>query len=118
MKILIGNKLDSKEKEVDNDTAKKFAEEKGIKYLPVSAKDGINIVSMFEIMGDACLKVIQKEENDEDNDDNDGNKIIINKEEIKKSQNSENKEEIKEKEKNKINLNNKPLVKQKNKRCC
>ena len=118
VKILIGNKLDSKEKEVDNDTAKKFAEEKGIKYLPVSAKDGINIVSMFEIMGDACLKVIQKEENDEDNDDNDGNKIIINKEEIKKSQNSENKEEIKEKEKNKINLNNKPLVKQKNKRCC
>ena len=97
VKIVIGNKLDSKDKEVDNDTAKKLAEENGMKYLPVSAKDGINIVSMFEIMGEACLKIIQNEENNDDNDDN--NKIIINKEEIKKSKNEENKEEIKEPEK-------------------
>ena len=115
VKIIIGNKLDSKDKEVDNDTAKKLAEENGMKYLPVSAKDGINIVSMFEIMGEACLKIIQKEEN---NDDNDDNKIIINKEEIKKSKNEENKEEIKEPEKKVINLANKTKVKQKNKRCC
>ena len=115
VKILIGNKLDSKDKEVDNDTAKKLAEENGMKYLPVSAKDGINIVSMFEIMGEACLKIIQKEEN---NDDNDDNKIIINKEEIKKRKNEENKEEIKEPEKKVINLANKTKVKQKNKRCC
>ena len=115
VKIVIGNKLDSKDKEVDNDTAKKLAEENGMKYLPVSAKDGINIVSMFEIMGEACLKIIQKEEN---NDDNDDNKIIINKEEIKKSKNEENKEEIKEPEKKVINLANKTKVKQKNKRCC
>ena len=115
VKILIGNKLDSKDKEVDNDTAKKLAEENGMKYLPVSAKDGINIVSMFEIMGEACLKIIQNEEN---NDDNDDNKIIINKEEIKKSKNEENKEEIKEPEKKVINLANKTKVKQKNKRCC
>jgi small GTP-binding protein len=115
VKIVIGNKLDSKDKEVDNDTAKKLAEENGMKYLPVSAKDGINIVSMFEIMGEACLKIIQEEEN---NDDNDDNKIIINKEEIKKSKNEENKEEIKEPEKKVINLANKTKVKQKNKRCC
>ena len=115
VKIIIGNKLDSKDKEVDNDTAKKLAEENGMKYLPVSAKDGINIVSMFEIMGEACLKIIQKEEN---NDDNDDNKIIINKEDIKKSKNEENKEEIKEPEKKVINLANKTKVKQKNKRCC
>ena len=115
VKIVIGNKLDSKDKEVDNDTAKKLAEENGMKYLPVSAKDGINIVSMFEIMGEACLKIIQKEEN---NDDNDDNKIIINKEEVKKSKNEENKEEIKEPEKKVINLANKTKVKQKNKRCC
>ena len=115
VKIVIGNKLDSKDKEVDNDTAKKLAEENGMKYLPVSAKDGINIVSMFEIMGEACLKIIQNEEN---NDDNDDNKIIINKEEIKKSKNEENKEEIKEPEKKVINLANKTKVKQKNKRCC
>ena len=115
VKIVIGNKLDSKDKEVDNDTAKKLAEENGMKYLPVSAKDGINIVSMFEIMGEACLKIIQKEEN---NDDNDDNKIIINKEEIKKSKNEENKEEIKEPEKKVINSANKTKVKQKNKICC
>ena len=116
VKIIIGNKLDSQKKEVENDTAKKYAEENGMKYLPVSAKDGINIVSMFEIMGEACLKIIQNEENNDD--DNDENKIVIDKVEIKKSQNEENKEEIKEPKKEVINLNNKPVVKPKNKRCC
>ena len=63
VKILIGNKSDFKEKEVDEDTAKKFAEENNMKFLSVSAKKGINIESMFEIMGDSCAKVLQEEGN-------------------------------------------------------
>ena len=61
VKMLIGNKYDSKTKEVEKETAKKFGEENDMKYLEVSAKDGINIESMFEMMGTACAKILEKE---------------------------------------------------------
>ena len=70
VKMLIGNKSDFKQKEVDKETAKKFAEENNMKYLEVSAKDGINIESMFEMMGIECVKILEKEnkgENDKSN---------------------------------------------------
>jgi small GTP-binding protein len=59
VKMLIGNKLDTEKREIDNDTANKFAEENNMKYLDVSAKDGINIVTMFEMMGSGCIKILQ-----------------------------------------------------------
>ena len=65
VKMLIGNKLDCENKEVDEETAKKFAEEKKMKYLSVSAKDGLNIITMFEIMGDECVKAIRDNEKNE-----------------------------------------------------
>ena len=65
VKMLIGNKLDCENKEVDEETAKKFAEENKMKYLSVSAKDGVNIITMFEIMGDACVKAIKDNEKNE-----------------------------------------------------
>ena len=61
VKMLIGNKSDFKQKEVDKETAKKFGEENNMKFLEVSAKDGINIESMFEMMGTACAKILEKE---------------------------------------------------------
>ena len=66
VKILIGNKYDFMQKEVDDETINKFAEENNLKYLNVSAKDSINIESMFEMMGNACAKLFQDEENNED----------------------------------------------------
>ena len=60
VKILIGNKSDFIKKEVDETSANKFAEENNMKYLAVSAKDGVNIESMFEIMGGSCAKIIQE----------------------------------------------------------
>ena len=62
VKMLIGNKLDSEEKEVDENIVKKFGEENGMKYLNVSAKNGINIDTMFEMMGHECVKIIQENE--------------------------------------------------------
>ena len=59
--MLIGNKFDCENKEVDIETAKKFAEEKNLQFLPVSAKEGINIEQMFETMGNACAKILQEE---------------------------------------------------------
>jgi small GTP-binding protein len=65
VKMLIGNKYDFKEKEINEEEAKKFAEENNMKYISVSAKDGVNIESMFEIMGDTCAKAIQELPEDE-----------------------------------------------------
>ena len=90
----------------------KTAEEKGFKYLPVSAKDGVNIISMFEIMGDDCLKAILKEESNNENEL---------KEDIKKGQrslNEVNDKQIKKPEKKVVNLSKKKLNKNKEKRCC
>ena len=66
VKILIGNKFDFMHKEVDEETINKYVEENNLKYLNVSAKDSINIEAMFEMMGNACAKVFQDEENNED----------------------------------------------------
>lgn len=66
VKILIGNKFDFMHKEVDEETINKYVEENNLKYLNVSAKDSINIESMFEMMGNACAKIFQDEENTED----------------------------------------------------
>ena len=60
VKMLIGNKSDFAKKEVDENIANKFAEENNMKYLSVSAKEGVNIESMFEIMGGTCAKIIQE----------------------------------------------------------
>ena len=68
VKMLIGNKLDAEEnKEVNDDDVKKLCEEKNIKYLKVSAKNGINIDTMFEMMGHACVKILQENEDNINN---------------------------------------------------
>ena len=95
IKMLIGNKLDFSDKKINENEAKKFAEENGMRYLSVSAKDGINIITMFEMMGDACAKAIQAEENNNIKDDN-----------SKSDKNTQSKKiELKKKKKNKKSKN-------------
>ena len=110
VKMLIGNKLDVKKREIDDETAQKFAEEKGMKYMSVSAKDGINILSMFETIGNSCLKAIQED------DDN-----TIKKKKLIKSQKPENKDRgDKSEDKSSVNISNKAISgrRKKNERCC
>ena len=113
VKMLIGNKLDADNKVIDDETAKKFAEENNMKYLSVSAKDGVNIITMFEMMGDACVKAIQKNEKDdieENNDKKDNNKKNNdNKSGIQKSELSSDNKSVK------IRRN---VSVKKNRRCC
>ena len=46
-----------------------------MKYLAVSAKEGINIESMFEIMGADCAKILQeKADENENNNQSEKNK--------------------------------------------
>ena len=59
-KILVGNKCDLPMCENINEKAQKYADDHKIKYLTVSAKNGINIESLFEILGTDCIKNIKQ----------------------------------------------------------
>ena len=62
IKILIGNKSDLHDKKISYDRANKYAEKHNMKFHSVSAKDGINIDMIFEILGNECFKSIQEEQ--------------------------------------------------------
>lgn len=62
IKILIGNKSDLYDKKISYDKANKYAEKHNMKFQSVSAKDGVNIDMVFEILGNECFKFMQEEQ--------------------------------------------------------
>ena len=46
--ILVGNKADLIERKIDEETAENFAKQRDIKYIETSAKEGTNILLLFE----------------------------------------------------------------------
>ena len=65
--MLIGNKIDLENKrKIDNETIKKFAEKKEMKYFEASAKEGINIDNIFRELAELILFNKSKEENEEE----------------------------------------------------
>ena len=68
-KILVGNKSDlpDNEKKISDDMAKKFAGEHGMKFISVSAKEGINIDYLFEVLGNDCVKKMKDKNEKEEN---------------------------------------------------
>ena len=98
IKILIGNKFDCEDKGVEKETIDEFIKENNnMKYLNVSAKDGVNIETMFEMMGIDCVKKIREL----------GNNIE-----------DENNITIKKKEDNGVKISAKKTKKKKNQKCC
>ena len=72
--ILVGNKSDlTSDIKIDNATALNYAKEHNMKYLSVSAKDGVNIEHLFEIIGSDCIKKIQEEQKRLEEEDLDKN---------------------------------------------
>ena len=67
IQILVGNKSDLSDIKITNEIASKYAKEHNMKYLSVSAKDGVNIESLFEMIGNDCIKKIQEDEAENDN---------------------------------------------------
>ena len=66
-KMLIGNKIDLENKrKIDNETIKKFAEKKEMKYFEASAKEGINIDNIFRELAELILFNKSKEDNEEE----------------------------------------------------
>ena len=63
--IIIGNKIDILEREVDNITAENFAKEKKYKYFEVSAKSGQGVDEAIKYLIKKVIEVIDKENKDE-----------------------------------------------------
>ena len=58
-RILVGNKCDLPDAKVSVDMGKKYAESHGMKFISVSAKDGVNIDYLFEVLANDCIKKMQ-----------------------------------------------------------
>ena len=67
IQILVGNKSDLSDIKITNEIASKYAKDHNMKYLSVSVKDGVNIESLFEMIGNDCIKKIQEDEAENDN---------------------------------------------------
>ena len=59
--ILVGNKADLIERKVDEDKAETFAKQRDMKYIETSAKEGTNILLLFE---ELALDINKKKQND------------------------------------------------------
>lgn len=62
--ILVGNKSDLPNRVVSREEAEKFAHEYGYEYYETSAKEGSNILLVFEVLTKNMNKKNEKEEND------------------------------------------------------
>lgn len=61
--ILVGNKSDLPNRSVSREEAEKFAKEYGYEYYETSAKEGTNILLVFEMLTKNMNKKYEKEEN-------------------------------------------------------
>ena len=59
-KIVVGNKLDLENREIDKERIEKFCEEKNLKYFETSARNNINVRRMFKELAKLILDSKQK----------------------------------------------------------
>ena len=93
--ILVGNKIDIEKREVSNEEAMNFAQEKNMKYFETSAKTGFGIEETFKTLYQDVYDNFKKSE--EENKKTNGDKTEENKN---------------------FELNNKHQNKEKKKKCC
>ena len=55
-KILVGNKMDKKEREVSEEEGKKFANDNKMAFFEISAKDNINIQQLLNFIANKLLR--------------------------------------------------------------
>jgi len=83
--VIIGNKIDCDEREVNTEEAEKFWKEKGYPYFETSAKTGENIDTTIKYL---VKKVINIKEGIKE-DENENNNIKLDKNEVNKNNNNE-----------------------------
>ena len=79
--IIIGNKIDLKERELQFKEAEKFWKEQGYQYFETSAKTGENVEHTIKYLVEMVVNIKEGKKNDENKDNN----IIIDKNDIKNS---------------------------------
>ena len=67
-KILVGNKLDLEDREIDTKEAEELCEKHKMKYFETSAKKDINVEKIFYEIARLILDSKQKEENEKENE--------------------------------------------------
>ena len=78
-KILIGNKSDLSEPIISYEMASKYAEEHNLIFKAVSAKEGINIEIVFEILAKECVKnIIENQGETEEENLKKESKVLLN----------------------------------------
>ena len=82
--ILVGNKCDlEKERQINKEEGENFAERNGIFFMETSAKEGKNILNVFQVSAGKILgKILKNEEIGYDNN-NTKNKILKNDKNVK-----------------------------------
>ena len=78
VKILVGNKSDLPDRKINEEEAKHYAGEHGMKFIKVSAKEGVNIDYLFEVVANDCVKNLLQDKNQKENnkDKNDNEEKI------------------------------------------
>ena len=81
--VLVGNKIDLKERNITEDEGKKLAEDNNFKFFEASAKSGKNVNEIFQTIFEMIIKNIESDKEIKKNDsniilelDNNGVKII------------------------------------------
>ena len=87
--VIIGNKIDLNEREVQFKEAEKFWKEQGYKYFETSAKTGENVEQTIKTLVEMVVKEKEKKEGNY-NEDNNNNNFVIDKNNNEKN-NDENK---------------------------
>lgn len=55
-KVLVGNKADREDKQIDYDTGKQLADEYGLEFFETSAKTGHNVAELFQHIAHNIIK--------------------------------------------------------------
>ena len=66
-KILVGNKSDLPDAKISVEMAQQYAGVHGMKFISVSAKDGVNIDYLFEVLANDCVKKLKESDEKEKN---------------------------------------------------
>ena len=89
-KILVGNKSDLPDAKISVDMAQEYAGVHGMKFISVSAKDGVNIDYLFEVLANDCVKKLKESDEKEKNKEKE-EKISVKVDNIKKEKKSKGK---------------------------
>ena len=87
---MVGNKSDLPDAKISVEMAQQYAGVHGMKFISVSAKNGVNIDYLFEVLANDCVKKLKEYDEKEKNKEKE-EKISVNVDNNKKEKKSKGK---------------------------